>query len=138
MLEKNRCNPPVICIHGSPPPHTHTYRNGHGIAGLMCSIITFQLSPIFCCVRRGYGKGCNHQLVPTGQGIYQGSEKSKVIIPAHSRRWGAVDTNDWCIKAKSINFMVKYKISWSNAGEIPQGFLQEILQLIMEKNEKVC
>ena len=40
------------------------------------------------------------------------------------------------IKAKSINFMVKHKISWRNAGEIPPGFLQEILQLIMEKNEK--
>ena len=38
--------------------------------------------------------------------------------------------------AKSINFMVKHKISWRNAGEIPLGFLQEILQLIMEKNEK--
>ena len=33
--------------------------------------------------------------------------------------------------------MVKHKISWRNAGEIPPGFLQEILQLIMEKNE-VC
>ena len=32
--------------------------------------------------------------------------------------------------------MVKHKISWRNAGEIPPGFLQEILQLIMEKNEK--
>ena len=40
------------------------------------------------------------------------------------------------VKAKSINFMVKHKISWRNAGEIPPGFLQEILQLIMEKNEK--
>ena len=40
------------------------------------------------------------------------------------------------IKAKSINFMMKHKISWRNAGEIPLGFLQEILQLIMEKNEK--
>ena len=34
--------------------------------------------------------------------------------------------------AKSINFIVKDKISWRNAGEIPPGFLQEILQLIME------
>ena len=33
--------------------------------------------------------------------------------------------------------MVKHKISWRNAGEIPPGFLQEILKLIMEKNE-VC
>ena len=33
--------------------------------------------------------------------------------------------------------MVKHKISWRNAGEIPPGFLQEVLQLIMEKNE-VC
>ena len=33
--------------------------------------------------------------------------------------------------------MVKHKISWRNASEIPPGFLQEILQLIMEKN-KVC
>ena len=32
--------------------------------------------------------------------------------------------------------MVKHKISWRNAGEIPSGFFQEILQLIMEKNEK--
>ena len=30
--------------------------------------------------------------------------------------------------------MVKHKISWRNAGEIPAGFLQEILQLIMEKS----
>ena len=40
------------------------------------------------------------------------------------------------VKTKFINFMVKHKISWRNAGEIPPGFLQEILQLIMEKNEK--
>ena len=40
------------------------------------------------------------------------------------------------VKAKSINFMVKHKISWRNAGEIPPGFLQEILQHIIEKNEK--
>ena len=33
--------------------------------------------------------------------------------------------------------MVKNKISWRNAGEIPPGFLQEILKLIMEENE-VC
>ena len=32
--------------------------------------------------------------------------------------------------------MEKKKISWRNAGEIPPGFLQEILQIIMEKNEK--
>ena len=32
--------------------------------------------------------------------------------------------------------MVKHKIIWRNAGEIPPGFLQEVLQLIMEKNEK--
>ena len=31
---------------------------------------------------------------------------------------------------------MKHKISWRNAGEIPPGFLQEILQLIMEKNEE--
>ena len=31
--------------------------------------------------------------------------------------------------------MVKHKISWRNAGEMPLGFLQDILQLIMEKNE---
>ena len=32
--------------------------------------------------------------------------------------------------------MEKKKISWRNAGEIPPGFLQEILQIIIEKNEK--
>ena len=37
---------------------------------------------------------------------------------------------------KSIDYMVKHKISWRNAGEIPLGFLHEILQVIMEKNEK--
>ena len=39
------------------------------------------------------------------------------------------------LKAK-FNFMEHHKISWRNAGEIPPAFLQEILQLIMEKNEK--
>ena len=39
-------------------------------------------------------------------------------------------------KAKSIYFMMMHKISWRNAGEISPGFLKEILQLIMEKNEK--
>ena len=33
--------------------------------------------------------------------------------------------------------MVKHKISWRNAGEIPPGFLQEILQLCMEKMKSV-
>ena len=32
--------------------------------------------------------------------------------------------------------MVKHKISWRNAGEIPPGFLHEIFQPIMVKNEK--
>ena len=32
--------------------------------------------------------------------------------------------------------MMNPEISWRNAGEIPLGFLHEILQLIMEKNEK--
>ena len=27
------------------------------------------------------------------------------------------------VKAKSINFMLKHKNSWRNAGEIPPGFL---------------
>ena len=34
--------------------------------------------------------------------------------------------------------MVKHNISWRNVGEIPQGFLQEILQLIMEKKNEKC
>ena len=43
----------------------------------------------------------------------------------------------WDVKAKPINFMVKHKISWRNACEIPPDLnLQGILQLIMEKNEK--
>ena len=40
------------------------------------------------------------------------------------------------VKVKSIDYMVKHKISWRNAGEIPLGFRHEILQVIMEKNEK--
>ena len=40
------------------------------------------------------------------------------------------------MKAKSIDFMENHKISWRNAGEIPRAFLQKILQLILEKNEK--
>ena len=32
--------------------------------------------------------------------------------------------------------MENHKISWRNAGEISPAFLQKILQLIMEKNEK--
>ena len=39
-----------------------------------------------------------------------------------------------CKGKNLLNFMVKHKISWRNAGEIPPGFLHEILQLIMEKN----
>ena len=40
------------------------------------------------------------------------------------------------LKAKYISFMKNHKISWSNAGEIPPAFLQKILHLIMEKNDK--
>ena len=40
------------------------------------------------------------------------------------------------LKAKSINLMENHKISLRNAGEIPPAILQEILQLIMEKNER--
>ena len=31
--------------------------------------------------------------------------------------------NEMYVKAKSINFMVKNKVSWRNAGEIPPRFL---------------
>ena len=41
------------------------------------------------------------------------------------------------MKAKFIDFMVKHIISWSNAGEIPPGFLHEMLKLIMEKMKSV-
>ena len=49
-----------------------------------------------------------------------------------------LEKNEMYLKAKSINFMVKHKISWKNAGEILPGFLQDILQLIMGKNEEKC
>ena len=39
-------------------------------------------------------------------------------------------------KGKSIDLMENHKISWRNAGDIFPAFLQESLQLIMEKNEK--
>ena len=86
---------PVICIQGPPPT---TYRDGAMVQWKYFLIVPAvpgkcrgynigTLTLVRFSVLWGWGGlrvGCFHQLVPTGWGLYQGSEKWKITIPAPS------------------------------------------------------
>ena len=48
----------------------------------------FTLSGILCYVSQGNKLGFDYQCVPTGLGLYQGTEKRGVVSPSMPRRWG--------------------------------------------------